>query len=138
MLRLLPSIPSFSSKQYDFIRHMARRYVISTTQISFTSLYTPLSSVGECHLRAWAILILLDGPNSALSPVVYGDIELSINTQYNTSQFFFQHNSFFSTFLHNFSLTRGGGGLQKEITKVSHTQMAGTLVYSKIHKQRVF
>ena len=27
-----------------------------------------------------------DGFNSALSPVVYGDIALSINTQYNTIQ----------------------------------------------------
>ena len=32
------------------------------------------------NLRAWAVLAQLDGSNSALSPVVHGDIVLSVNT----------------------------------------------------------
>ena len=32
-----------------------------------------------------------DGYNSPLSPVVYGDIALSINTQYNTIELFFNY-----------------------------------------------
>ena len=31
--------------------------------------------------RAWVVLVQSDGLNSTLSPVVYGDIALSINTQ---------------------------------------------------------
>ena len=34
-----------------------------------------------CH---WVLPVQSDGFNSALSPVVYGDIALNINTQYNT------------------------------------------------------
>ena len=40
------------------------------------------SSGNVSYLRAWAVLVLSNGLNSALSPVVHGDIVLSINTQY--------------------------------------------------------
>ena len=33
---------------------------------------------------SWAVAVQSDGLNSALSPVVYGDIALSINTHYIT------------------------------------------------------
>ena len=33
------------------------------------------------YLRTWAVLVQSDGLNSPLSPVVYGDIALSINIQ---------------------------------------------------------
>ena len=39
--------------------------------------------LGEYQLLvSWAVPVQLDGLNSALSPVVYGDIALSIDTQY--------------------------------------------------------
>ena len=49
------------------------------------SLYLPVREMPvTCELGA--VSVQLDGFNSALSPVVYGDIVLSINTQYNTIQ----------------------------------------------------
>ena len=48
---------------------------------SSLSLYLPGN---VSYLRGWAVPVQSDGFNSALSPVVYGDIALSINTQYNT------------------------------------------------------
>ena len=40
--------------------------------------------LGECQLLvSWAVHVQSDGLNSALSNVLYGDIALSINTQYN-------------------------------------------------------
>ena len=48
---------------------------------SSLSLYLPGN---VSYLRGWAVPVQSDGFNSALSPVVYGDIALSINAQYNT------------------------------------------------------
>ena len=36
-------------------------------------------------LVSWTVLVQSDGLNSALSPVLYGDIALSIDTQYNNN-----------------------------------------------------
>ena len=51
---------------------------------SSLSLYLPVR--GECQLLvSWGTVpVQSDGLNGALSPVVYGDMALSINTQYNT------------------------------------------------------
>ena len=43
-----------------------------------------LKNLNLSNLRAWAVLVQPDGSYSTLSPVVYGDIVLSINSQYNT------------------------------------------------------
>ena len=36
------------------------------------------------HLRTWAVFVQSDRSNSALSPVVQGDIALTIKIQYST------------------------------------------------------
>ena len=50
-------------------------------------IFEPLSSSegNVSYLGAWAVPVQADGFNSALSPVVYGDIALSIKTQYNSN-----------------------------------------------------
>ena len=52
------------------------------------NLYIQVSSL--LMLLVGAVPVQFDWLNSALSPVVYGDIALSINTQYNTIQYLFQ------------------------------------------------
>ena len=67
-----------------------------TTVVTVMLVFTPSKNImlGECQLLvSWAVPVQLDWLNSALSPVVYGDIALSINTQYNTIMLMFYDHS---------------------------------------------